>query len=85
MGSDLSGKAAIVTGSSRGIGRAIAMGLAARGAAVTVSYLKNAERADEVVRTIRDQGGAALAVPADLSQRGEVTRLFDTAEDASGR
>jgi 3-oxoacyl-[acyl-carrier protein] reductase len=84
MGSDLSGKAAVVTGSSRGIGRAIALGLAARGAAVTVSYLKNGELADEVVRAIRDQGGTAIAVQADLSRPGEVTRLFDQAQDALG-
>jgi 3-oxoacyl-[acyl-carrier protein] reductase len=84
MGSDLTGKAAIVTGSSRGIGRAIAIGLAARGAAVTVTYLKNGERADAVVRDIRDQGGTASAVPADLTRHGEVIRLFDAAEEAHG-
>jgi len=84
MGSDLSGKTAVVTGSSRGIGRAIAIGLAARGAAVTVSYLRNGERADDVVRTIREQGGTAIAIQADLSRPSEVTRLFDQAEDALG-
>jgi len=84
MDRDLSGKAAVVTGSSRGIGRAIALGLASRGAAVAVSYIKNAERAEEVVRSIREQGGVAVAVQGDLARPSEVARLFDVAEAELG-
>jgi 3-oxoacyl-[acyl-carrier protein] reductase len=84
MSTDLTGKAAVVTGSSRGIGRAIALGLAARGASVAVSYLKNEKLADEVVTAIRDKGGTAVALGADLSRPAEVTGLFDRAEAALG-
>lgn len=84
MPTDLTGKAAVVTGSSRGIGRAIALGLAARGASVAVSYLKNEKLADEVVAAIREKGGTAVALGADLSRPAEVTGLFDRAESALG-
>src|SRR6266498_1346312 len=81
----LRGKTALVTGGSRGIGRAIALGLASHGAAVVIGFLKNDARANEVVKSIVDAGGKAVAVAADLSQLGEVTRLFDDAERAVGR
>src|SRR6266536_4918415 len=81
----LRGKNALVTGGSRGIGRAIALGLASHGAAVVIGFLKNDARANEVVKSIVDAGGKAAAVAADLSQLGEVTRLFDEAERAVGR
>lgn len=81
---DLSGKAAVVTGSSRGLGRAIALALAARGASVAVTYLENDQLADEVVAAIQEQGGTAIAVQFDLSQPANVTALFDRAEDALG-
>jgi 3-oxoacyl-[acyl-carrier protein] reductase len=80
----LQGKAALVTGASRGIGRAIALGLAAHGADVVVSYLKNGAMADEVVETIVSGGGTAAAVRADLSRPDEIARLFDDAEHAVG-
>ena len=84
MGAQLRGKAALVTGGSRGIGRAIAAGLASEGAAVAVGYLRNEDRAREVVRTITDAGGRATALQADVSRPAEVTRLFDGAEGALG-
>lgn len=72
----LSGKVAIVTGSSRGIGRAIAEGFAADGAAVVVNYNKSAEEAQEVVREIEAKTGQALAVQADCSNPQDIRRLF---------
>ncbi|TDX08403.1 SDR family oxidoreductase [Kribbella sp. VKM Ac-2566] len=78
------GKTALVTGASRGIGRAIAIRLASDGVRVAVGYLRNKERADEVVETIAAAGGTAVAVQADLSRPGEVVALFDQAERAIG-
>jgi 3-oxoacyl-[acyl-carrier protein] reductase len=80
----LRGKNALITGGSRGIGRAIALGLASHGVAVVIGYLKNDASAREVVKTIADAGGKAAAVQADLSRPTEVTRLFDEAERAVG-
>ncbi|MDL4813391.1 SDR family oxidoreductase [Actinomadura opuntiae] len=84
MTKNLSGKAAVVTGASRGIGRAIALGLAARGASVAVNYLKNGDLAAEVVASIEAEGGTAVALQADLSRPAEVAGLFDRAEQAFG-
>jgi 3-oxoacyl-[acyl-carrier protein] reductase len=80
----LRGKNALITGGSRGIGRAIALGLASHGVAVVIGYLKNDAPAREVVKTISDAGGKAAAVQADLSRPTEVTRLFDEAEQTLG-
>jgi 3-oxoacyl-[acyl-carrier protein] reductase len=80
----LQGKAALVTGASRGIGRAIAVGLAAHGARVVVNYLKNEAQAGEVVDAITGAGGTSAAIQADLSRPAEVTRLFDEAERTVG-
>ncbi len=77
-------RAAIVTGSSRGIGRAIAQRLAANGFAVTVNFAGNRKSADEVVESIAAAGGQAIAVQADVSQASDVTRLFDETEAAFG-
>lgn len=78
MGS-LTGKTAIVTGASRGIGRAIAERLAAEGARVVVNYAGSAAAAEELAARI---GG--LAVRADVSQKQEVLEMFDRAEAAFG-
>jgi 3-oxoacyl-[acyl-carrier protein] reductase len=80
----LQGKSAVVTGGSRGIGRAIALKLASNGAAVVIGFVKNEARAREVVKTITDAGGRATAVQADLSRPSEVTRLFDEAQQSFG-
>ena len=77
-------RVAIVTGSSRGIGRATALRLADNGFAVVVNYVGSVDRADEVVRTIIDKGGQAIAVRADVAEEGEVVAMFDAAEAAFG-
>lgn len=84
MTTSLSGKVAIVTGSSRGIGRAIAERLAADGAAVVVNYVRGEQAAQEVVSAIRGRGGQAAAIRADVSQPAEVRRLFAEARGAFG-
>lgn len=80
----LRGTAALVTGGSRGIGRAIAAGLASHGAAVAVGYVNNDAAARETVKTIVDAGGTAAAVRADLARPGEIPRLFEQAERQVG-
>ncbi len=73
---NLIGKVAIVTGASRGIGRAIAHRLAQNGASVIINYGKNAEAANDLVSTIESDGGKALAVQADMSQVTNIRHLF---------
>lgn len=82
---DLSNKVAIVTGASRGIGRATALALGRSGARVMVNYRGQAEAAAEVVTTIEANGGTALAVQADVAQGADVERLVKTTLDAYGR
>jgi 3-oxoacyl-[acyl-carrier protein] reductase len=72
---DLSGKVALVTGGSRGIGRAIAHTLAREGALVAVNYAKNADAAAETVKSIEAAGGQAFVVQADVSQVADIARL----------
>jgi 3-oxoacyl-[acyl-carrier protein] reductase len=79
------GKSALVTGSSRGIGRAIAERLAADGAAVIINYARNKQPAQAVVNGILGRGGKAIAIQADLAKPAEVRRLFSEAADAMGR
>jgi 3-oxoacyl-[acyl-carrier protein] reductase len=85
MPQDLSGKNAIVTGGSRGIGRALALGLAMRGASVAVGYRSSRRLAAEVVKDIQERGCRAVAVGGDLSREADVTALFDRAEQVLGR
>lgn len=80
----LEGKTALVTGSSRGIGRAIAEGLAANGAAVVVNYVGNEKAAQEAVAAIRENGGKAVAIRADISSVSNISRLFDETEKQMG-
>jgi 3-oxoacyl-[acyl-carrier protein] reductase len=68
---------AIVTGASRGIGRAIALRLSQEGASVVVNYARGAEQAKDVVSAIEAAGGKALAVQADVSKTAEIRDLFD--------
>lgn len=78
MSKPLNGKIALVTGGSRGIGRAIAETLARDGALVAVHYGKSKAGADEVVAKIKSAGGDAFAVGADLSKKGAAQALFAT-------
>lgn len=81
----LDNKVAIVTGSSLGIGKAIALALAAEGAAVTVDYRSHPEEAQEVVEEIENSGGRALAVKADVSEPGDVKNLVEKTVQEFGR
>jgi len=82
---DFKNKVAVVTGSSRSIGRSIALALARRGCAVTINYSKSRDEADEVVNSIRQMGGKAIAVKCDVSKREEVENLFTATVDAFGK
>ena len=82
--SELRGKVAIVTGASKGIGAAIAKGLAAVGASVVVNYASSREGADRVVAEIVGKGGKAIAVEADVSKAAAVQRLFHQTKNAFG-
>jgi 3-oxoacyl-[acyl-carrier protein] reductase len=80
----LEGKVAIVTGSSRGIGRAIALRLGRDGARVVVTYVGNRERAEEVVEAIRAARSDAVAVRTDVRDVAQVRALFGEAEERFG-
>src|SRR3984893_12340002 len=81
----LKGKTAIVTGGSRGIGRAIAEKLAERGASVVVNYTLSSAAASEVAQAITKAGGKAIAVQADVSKPADVKRLFAETEKVFGK
>ncbi|MBF5002329.1 3-oxoacyl-ACP reductase FabG [Nocardia sp. BSTN01] len=81
----LEGTAALVTGASRGIGRAIALELAAQGAAVAVNYRANKDDADKVVALIEERGGKAIALAADVSDLAETEGLVAAALAELGR
>jgi 3-oxoacyl-[acyl-carrier protein] reductase len=81
---ELAGKVAIVTGASKGIGAGIAKGLAEAGASVVVNYASSREGADRVVAEIKNAGGKAIAVQADISNRDDVEKLFDKTIRAFG-
>src|SRR4029077_18852727 len=83
--SKLTGKVAVVTGASKGIGASIAEHLGAEGASVVVNYATSKSGADEVVRHIKAKGGKAIAVQADLSNPKDITRLFAETKAAYGR
>ena len=80
----LTGKVAIVTGASKGIGAAIAKGLAQAGAAVVVNYSAGKEGAERTVVEITRAGGKAIAVQADVSKGSDVKHLFEETEKALG-
>jgi 3-oxoacyl-[acyl-carrier protein] reductase len=82
---ELTGKVAVVTGASKGIGAAIARGLAKAGAAVAVNYASNKADADRVVGEIVKAGGKAVAIQADVAKRDDVKRLFEETREKLGR
>jgi 3-oxoacyl-[acyl-carrier protein] reductase len=84
INTDLKGRVALVTGGSRGIGAAIAVALAEAGAAVAVNYRERAADAEAVVKKIKDDGGRAIAVGADVSQGTAVADMVRQAAAALG-
>jgi len=81
----LSGKVAVVTGASKGIGAEIAKQLAANGAAVVVNYSSSKSGADKVVAEITSAGGKAIAVQADMAKKTDIEKLFAETKKAFGR
>ena len=81
----LAGKVAVVTGASRGIGRAIAERLAVEGARVVVNHRASAEQAEEVVAAIRAQGGEAIVIQADVSDFDQAHEFIKTTLKQMGR
>jgi 3-oxoacyl-[acyl-carrier protein] reductase len=80
----LTGKIAIVTASSRGIGRSIAKRLSRDGAAVVVNYVSAPDKAEAVVKEIAAQGGSAIAIQGSVANKADVVRLFDETERQLG-
>jgi len=83
--SKLTGKVAVVTGASKGIGAAIAKALAAQGASVVVNYASSKAGADDVVAAITAAGGKAVAVAGDVSKAADATGIIDAAVETYGR
>lgn len=80
----LTGKNALVTGASRGIGRAIAVELAKNGANIAISYVNNKDKAEEVVNEIKRYGVKAIAVKADVSKEEEVLNMVKIVKESIG-
>lgn len=81
----LTGKVAVVTGASKGIGAGIAKAFAAAGSSVVVNYLSSKAAADCVVGEITSSGGEAIAVQGDVTKAADVKSLFDTTQESFGR
>ncbi|MGL4880604.1 MAG: 3-oxoacyl-[acyl-carrier-protein] reductase [Waterburya sp.] len=81
----LKDKVAVVTGASRGIGKAAALALATQGAKVVVNYARSSEAAEAIAQEIKAAGGEAIAIQADVSQSAEVDNLIKQTLDNFGR
>jgi len=81
----LQNKVIIVTGSSKGIGKEVANLLAENGATVIINYSSSEDKANETVEAINKKGGTAMAIKADVSQKEQVTKLFDKAIEKYGK
>jgi 3-oxoacyl-[acyl-carrier protein] reductase len=81
----LSGKIALVTGASKGIGAAIAIHLGAEGAVVVVNYSSDKNGAERVVKAITENGGRAIAVQANVAKAADITRLLGEVQQGFGR
>ncbi|MGD9737006.1 MAG: SDR family oxidoreductase [Solirubrobacterales bacterium] len=79
------GRVALITGSSRGIGRTLALALAAQGGSVVVNYKQNEDLAAEVVKRVEEAGGKAIAVQADMEDPEQIHALFDATREEFGR
>lgn len=84
MNINLKGKTALVTGGSRGIGRAVAIRLGECGARVAINYVRNTAAAEETVKRIRDVGGEALAIKANVGRDEHIERMFGRIEEEWG-
>lgn len=82
---DFSGTVTLITGSSRGIGRSLAISLGARGGVVVINYKKNQDLADETLHEVRAAGGDGIVVQADMEQPEDIDRLFDVTAETYGR
>src|SRR6266404_4985781 len=80
----LTGKVAVVTGASKGIGAAIAAKFGAEGASVVVNYASDKAGAERVVKAVQASGGKAIAVQADVSKKAQVQKLFQETKKAYG-
>lgn len=80
QGQSLEGKVALITGSGRGIGKGIAMELAARGASIVINYANTSKGANATVAEIEGTGSKAIAIQADVTKPAEVSRLFKEAK-----
>lgn len=85
MSTPESERIALITGASRGIGRALALTLARRGCTVVVNYKRNTDLADKTVADVEDAGGHGLAVQADVETDEGIEALFDTVAERYGR
>jgi len=82
---DLTNRVALVTGASRGIGRAVALKLAECGAKIVINYKQSTAQAEEVAEQIRGQGGQCLTVQGDVAVAADVERVFQAAQQSFGR